>query len=262
MSTLTQAVPLRRRSASAPSRAWRPLLATQAKLFLREPIAIFWGVFFPLILTVAMGLAGDRHDKHLGGLSLVDVYVPIAMAMVIAILSAQVLPVVLAGYREKGILRRMSTTPVRPGALLGADVAINVGVVICAIAVIAIVASMGWGVSLPTQGLGFALALGLTATAMLALGALVASVAPTTRIAQGIGTLLFFSMMFFAGLWVPRQQMSAGLRHVSDFTPLGAATAAIQDTMHGHWPQFSHLAVLAVYAIVLSLAASRLFRWE
>jgi ABC-2 type transport system permease protein len=262
MSTLTQTVPLRRRRASAPSRAWRRLLATEAKLFLREPIAIFWGVFFPLILTVAMGLAGDRHDKHLGGLSLVDVYVPIAMAMVIAILSAQVLPIVLAGYRERGILRRMSTTPVRPIALLGADVAINVGVVVCAIAVIAIVARLGWGVSLPTQGLGFALALALTAIAMLALGALVASVAATTRIAQGVGTLLFFPMMFFAGLWVPRQQMSAGLRHVSDFTPLGAATAAIQETMHGHWPQVSHLAVLAGYAIVLSVAASRLFRWE
>jgi ABC-2 type transport system permease protein len=262
MSTLSQVVPRRRRSALAPSRAWRHLLAIEAKLFLREPTAIFWGVFFPLILTVAMGLAGDRHDRHLGGLSLVDVYVPVAMAMVIAILSAQMLPVILASYREKGILRRMSTTPVRPLALLGADVTVNVGVVICAIAVIAIVARVAWGVSLPRQGLGFALALALTAVAMLALGALVASVAATTRIAQGVGTLLFFPMMFFAGLWVPRQQMSSGLQHVSDFTPLGAATAAIQDTMHGQWPHASHLAVLAAYAIVLSLAASRLFRWE
>jgi ABC-2 type transport system permease protein len=262
MSTLTQVVPRSRRSRSAPSRAWRRLLATEAKLFLREPTAIFWGVFFPLILTVAMGLAGDRHDKQLGGLSLVDVYVPVAMAMVIAILSAQMLPMILASYREKGILRRMSTTPVRPLALLGADVTVNVLVVLCAIAVIAIVARLAWGVSLPSQGFGFALALGLTAVAMLALGALVASVAPTTRIAQGIGTLLFFPMMFFAGLWIPRQQMSTDLRHVSDFTPLGAATAAIQDTMHGHWPGLSHLAVLAVYAIGLSLAASRLFRWE
>ncbi|MBV9047902.1 MAG: ABC transporter permease [Solirubrobacterales bacterium] len=262
MSTVTHAVSGSRRTVSAPNRAWRRLLATEAKLFLREPIAIFWGVFFPLILTVAMGIAGDRHDKHLGGLSLVDVYVPVAMAMVIAILSAQMLPVILASYREKGILRRMSTTPVRPVALLGADVAVNLSVVICALVVIAIVGRLGWGVSLPRQGLGFALTLALAAVAMLALGALVASIAPTTRVAQGIGTLLFFPMMFFAGLWVPRQQMSSGLRQVSDFTPLGAATAAIQDTMQGHWPHLSHLGVLAVYAIVFSLAASRLFRWE
>ena len=85
-----------------------------------------------------------------------------------------------------------------------------------AIAVIAVVARLAFGVHLPTQGFGFVLTLVLTAVAMLSLGALVASVASTTRIAQGLGTLLFFPMMFFAGLWVPRQQMSGGLRHVSD----------------------------------------------
>jgi ABC-2 type transport system permease protein len=133
---------------------------------------------------------------------------------------------------------------------------------VIAVAVIAIVARLAFGVHLPTQGFGFVLTLALTAAAMLSLGALVAAAAPTMRIAQGLGTLLFFPMMFFAGLWVPRQQMSNGLRQVSDFTPLGAATAAIQDTMHGHWPGLAHLAVLAGYAIVLAIAASRLFRWE
>lgn len=245
-----------------PGGAWRRLYRTEAKLFLREPMAIFWGVIFPLILTVAMGVAGDRHDKHLGGLSLVDVYVPVAMAMVMTILAVQMLPMILAGHRERGVLRRMSTTPVRPLALLAADVAVNVSVVVCAMAVIVIVARLAFGVSLPSQGLGFVVTLVLTATATLALGALVAALAPTTRIAQGAGTLLFFPMMFFAGLWIPRQQMSATLRHASDFTPLGAATAAIQDTMHGHWPGLAHLAVLALYAVVLSVAASRLFRWQ
>ncbi len=223
---------------------------------------IFWAVAFPLILTIAMGLAGDRHDKQLGGLSLVDVYVPISMAMVITILALTAVPVVLAGHREKGILRRMSTTPMRPAALLAADAAVNISTMVVAVVVIAIVARLAFGVHLPTQGFGFVLTLVLTAGAMLSLGALVASLAPTTRIAQGLGTLLFFPMMFFAGLWVPRQQMSSGLRHMSDFTPLGAATAAIQNTMHGHRPGAAHLAVLAVYTIVLSFAASRLFRWE
>ncbi len=242
--------------------AWRRLLATEARLMIREPMVLFWGVAFPLILTVVMGLAGDRHDKHLGGLSLVDVYVPVSMAMVITILAVTAVPVILASYREKGILRRMSTTPMRPSALLGANAAVNLALMVTAVAVIAIVARLAFDVHLPTQGFGFVLTLVLTAAAMLSLGAMVASVAPTMRIAQGLGTLLFFPMMFFAGLWVPRQQMSSDLRHVSDFTPLGAATAAIQDTMQGHWPGLAHVAVLAGYAIALSLAAARLFRWE
>ena len=262
MSFITQAVDAHGALRRRPAKARRRLLRTEAKLLLREPMLIFWAVAFPLILTIAMGVSGDRHDKHLGGLSLVDVYVPVSMAMVITILAVTAMPGILASYREKGVLRRMSTTPMRPTALLGADAAVNVSMMVVAIAVIAIVGRLAFGVHLPRQGFGFVLTLVLTAGAMLSLGALVASVAPTTRIAQGLGTLLFFPMMFFAGLWVPQQQMSSGLRHVSDLTPLGAATAAIQDTMHGHSPGLAHMAVLAGYAIVLSLAASRLFRWE
>jgi ABC-2 type transport system permease protein len=68
--------------------------------------------------------------------------------------------------------------------------------------------------------------------------------------------------MFFAGLWVPRAQMGAVLRHVSDFTPLGAAVGAIQEAAGGHFPHASHLAVLTAYAVIFSVAAGKLFRWD
>ena len=242
--------------------AWRQLLLTEAKLFLREPMALFWGVLFPLVLIVVFGIAGHHPDRSLGGQSLVDVYVPVMMAFVLTVVAVQVLPSILASYREKGVLRRLSTTPIHPRMLLGADVAVLVTVIITALLVIAVVARVAFNAHLPSQGLGFVLTLALAAVAMLGLGAIVASVSSTPRIASAIGTLLFFPMMFFAGLWVPRQTMPSGLLHVSDYTPLGAATAAIQDTMHGHWPGTAHLGVLAAYAVVLSLAAVRLFRWE
>ena len=242
--------------------AWRQLLLTEAKLFLREPMALFWGVVFPLVLIVVFGIAGHHPDRKLGGQSLVDVYVPVMMAFVLTVVAVQVLPSILASYREKGVLRRLSTTPIHPRLLLGADVAVLVTVIVTALLVIAVVARVAFNAHLPSQGLGFVLTLALAAVAMLGLGAVVASVSGTPRMANAIGTLLFFPMMFFAGLWVPRQTMPSALLHVSDYTPLGAATAAIQDTMHGQWPGVAHLGVLAVYALVLSLAASRLFRWE
>jgi ABC-2 type transport system permease protein len=242
--------------------AWRQLLLTEAKLFLREPMALFWGVLFPLVLIVVFGIAGHHPDRKLGGQSLVDVYVPVMMAFVLTVVAVQVLPSILASYREKGVLRRLSTTPIHPRLLLGADVAVLVAVIVTALLVIAVVARVAFNAQLPSQGLGFVLTLALAAMAMLGLGAVVASVSSTPRIANAIGTLLFFPMMFFAGLWVPRQTMPSALLHVSDYTPLGAATAAIQDTMHGHWPGMAHLGVLAVYALVLSFAASRLFRWD
>ena len=61
--------------------------------------------------------------------------------------------------------------------------------------------------------------------------------APTQRIAAAIGSLLFFPLMFFAGLWVPQAAMGAGLRDISHYTPLGAAVPAVQNAIAGHWPR-------------------------
>src|SRR5580658_7814704 len=188
------------------SRAFKQILLPEAKLFLRAPLGLFWGVIFPLDLTLVFGLAGgSKHQRGLGGHTLIDVYVPVMMAFVLTILAVNMLPAIIATYREKGVLRRLSTTPVKPRLLLGADALMTVGVILSAMAVIVLVSKLAFHVSLPREVLGFIVTLALTMVAMLALGTVVGSVAPTTKIAQGISTILFFPMMFFAGLWVPQQ---------------------------------------------------------
>ena len=238
------------------------LLSTEAKLMLREPALVFWGVAFPVVLTVVFGLAGEKHDKSLGGLSLVDVYVPVMMVFSMAILAVSAIPATLATYRENGVLRRLSTTPLRAQALLGADFAVAAGLIGVAMALVVIVAKVAFGVRLPTEVLGWFVTLILSGAALLALGAFIASVASSARVATAVGTILFFPMMFFAGLWVPLQQMGSTLRDISHYTPLGAAVPAIQQTMQGNWPSPSHLIVLAAYALTALLLAVRLFRWE
>ena len=44
--------------------------------------------------------------------------------------------------------------------------------------------------------------------------------------------------------------------------PLGAGAQALTDAWQGHWPHPLQLLALAVYALVFSLGAARLFRWE
>jgi ABC-2 type transport system permease protein len=244
--------------------ALRMLIRTEAKLLVREPIALFWGLVFPLALLTTMGLASSASgpDKDLGGLRLIDVYVPVCMCFVLAVQAINVLPTVLAAYRERGILRRIATTPAGPVRMLGAQLAVNVGMCAIGLVTIAVGARLAFDVALPGQLLGFLLSVLLGAAALLGLGALIAAVASTGRVAGALGTLTFFPMMFFAGLWVPRPLMSAGLLQVSDYTPLGATVAAVQETMAGAWPQSRHLIVLGAYAILLVAAAAKWFRWE
>ena len=242
--------------------AFRTLVRTEARLLVREVVPLLWGIGFPIVLLCVMGAFSHGPDKSLGGFSLVASYEPILIAFTMSTFALQGLPAVLAGYRERGILRRLNATPVGAGRLLGAQLTVNIAVALVATVGIIVVGDAAFGVPLPSQPAGFLLALVLTATAMLSLGLLVASLARNGRVAGAVGTMLFLPLMFFAGLWTPRATMSPGLLRVEDYTPLGAAVSALQDSMAGQWPSASGLAVLAGYTVAFGLLAWRLFRWE
>jgi ABC-2 type transport system permease protein len=238
------------------------LAVIEWRLLRREPLVLLFGFAFPVALLVVMGLASNGPDSDLGGLSLIQTYVPILVAFNLTMLGISVLPTAMATYRERGVLKRLGTTPVPPWRLLAAQLGVNSVVAVVAVVIVLAVAALAFGVSLPGQALGFALAFVLTAAALFAIGLCIASVAPTARTANVIGTLTWFPLMFFAGLWIPRATMSDTLRSISDWTPVGAAVGALQDAMAGTFPDAKHLLVLLAYAIAASLLATRLFRWE
>jgi ABC-2 type transport system permease protein len=102
----------------------------------------------------------------------------------------------------------------------------------------------------------------LTFAALLSLGGIIAGLAPNTRLASTIATILFFPLMFTAGVWVPVQAMPGMLREIVEFTPLGAAAVAMDATTLGQWPPSVNVLVLVAWIIVLGFLAVRFFRWE
>jgi ABC-2 type transport system permease protein len=245
--------------------ALRRLTQAELRLFLRERVGIIWGVGFPVVLLVIFGaIPGFRSpvSPDLPGVSILDAYVPILFAFVLAMLALNVVPPVLAGYREKGILRRLATTPVGPGRVLAAQLIINISMSIVTLAVLLALAKIAYHVPLPRQAGGFILALALAIAALFGLGMVIAAVATTGRMANAAGAILFFPLMFFSGLWLPIASMPAVLQHISHATPLGAAVQALTDAWQGTFPHPLQLITLAAYAIVLPALAARLFRWE
>jgi ABC-2 type transport system permease protein len=240
------------------------LTATEVKLFTRERIGPIWGFGFPLILLIIFGSIHSFTEPRpvYGGFTELEIYVPILIAFSMAILSLSALPSVLAGYREQGVLRRLRTTPIGPVRVLAAQLAVHLAMLVVTVVLILVVARVGYHVLLPRELGGFVLAALLAAVALLSVGLFIAAIAPGARVAQAIGTIVFFPMMFFAGLWLPIAQMPSFLRHVSHATPLGAAVQALQDTAQGHGPTALQLVTLAAYAIAFGLAAAKLFRWE
>ena len=90
------------------------------KLALREPIATFFTLVFPVLILFLFGsIYGNEPSEFLGGRGNVDNSVPGYIAMVIATTGMMSLPIGLATYRELGVLRRYRASPLRPQTLLG-----------------------------------------------------------------------------------------------------------------------------------------------
>ncbi|MGC4902745.1 ABC transporter permease [Micromonospora echinospora] len=240
------------------------LTATETRLFFREPMIVFFALGFPPLLLVIFGAipAFREPDADLGGLRTIDLYVPIIVALGLAMFALNSLCQLLATYREKGVLRRMRTTPVRPEAMLGAQLLMSTALSVAAMLAALAIGRLAFGVRLPRHVPAYLASYLLAAVTMFAIGLLVAALAPSGKSAGAVGTVLFFPVVFFAGLWLPRDSMPGVLRAISDFTPLGAGVQSLQDATAGQWPQMLPVAVMLGWTIVAGGLAARYFRWE
>ncbi|MFC7531599.1 ABC transporter permease [Actinoplanes sp. GCM10030250] len=237
----------------------------ETKLFVREPVNAFFGIAFPALLLVVLGSAIPGFQDpvaELGGRRAIEGYLPITLTMAIATVAMVTLLGVLSGYREKGVLRRLSATPVSPRVLLGAQVVVNVGALLVSCLLAWLAAAIVFDVGPPGNIAGFVLAFTLGSSAMCALALAVAGLTPNARASSSVGSLIYFPMMFFAGVWTPGPLMPGAVQRIADFTPLGAASAALQDAWAGDWPQWGHLAVMAAFTVGLGAVAARYLRWE
>lgn len=237
------------------------ITTVESKLFLRDTTSAVMTFALPIGLMVVFGSIGlGENDPETG---ITEAFLPVmALALAAALLALSVLPTVLATYREKGILRRLSTTPVHPGNVLAAQLLVNLAALIAAAVIVVLLGAAAFDLGTPSNVAGFLVAFVLTATALFALGLLIAALAPTGKAATSIGMLVFFPSMFFAGVWTPGDLMPSWARPVRDVSPLGAGMEALQDAWNGAWPGATNLVALVVVTVVAGAIAARVFRWE
>jgi ABC-2 type transport system permease protein len=99
---------------------------------------------------------------------------------------------------------------------------------------------------------------------MLSLGFLVASLVPTARFAQPLGTLILYPMLGLSGLFVPVDQMPPRVAAVTRALPMTYAVSLLRAIWNGE-PWRTHLgdvAVLVLFFGVMTAISSRVFRWE
>ena len=240
------------------------LALVEGKLFLREKAALI-GVFgLPVALVIGFGLIPGFSDPQKGLSDQIgtEYIAALGVAIVLASLGLTGVPMVLGQYRERGVLRRLGVTPVRPLNLLLADLTVWAAAAVLSVAVLIAVVRVAFHVPSPVKPGWFILAVALGIASLFATGLLAASVAPTARGAAGIGWLLFFPNMFLAGIYFPTEEMSSTMRQIGNFTPLGSAVHAVRDSWMGIDPRPEYLGIMAAWALVAGALAARFFRWD
>lgn len=238
------------------------IVKTEWKLFLREPIMVVFAVFFPTALLLVLGAipALRTPDPQFGDQRFIDAYVSTLVVIAFAFLCLNRLPTAVATYREKGVLRRFSTTPVHPARLLVAQVVVNLLAGALSIALLVVVCKAVFDIDPPRNPLAFLVTCLLGLLSLSALGLLVAAWAPTSRSAGGWATVVFMLVMFFGGAYLPRFLLPDFLNRIGDYLPPGVA--ALQESWLGTAPDPVHVAVLALVTVAAGTVAAKSFRWE
>jgi ABC-2 type transport system permease protein len=240
------------------------LALVEARLFLREKAALL-GVFgLPVALVIGFGLIPGFGDPQKGLSDQIgtEYIAGVGIAIVLASLGLTGVPMVIGQYRERGVLRRLGVTPVRPLTLLAAGLTVWAAAALGSVALVVAVVRVAFHVPVPHAAGWFILAIGLGIASLFAVGMLAAAAAPTARSAAGIGWLLFFPNMFLAGVYFPTEEMSSTMRRLGNLTPLGSALHAVRDSWMGIDPRPEYLGIMAAWALVAGALAARFFRWD
>jgi ABC-2 type transport system permease protein len=182
-------------------------------------------------------------------------YTAASVAVIVAALGLMTLPITLASYRQRGILRRFRASSGSASTLVSAQLTLALVTFVVGTLVMAIVARLAYRAMLPQDVLGVAVALLAGTAAFGAIGLLLATVVRTSRSAQGIGLMLFLLLWLISGTAPPRAVLPAGLRYVGNLLPLTHLVTAVQYPWFGFGWAGTNLAVLAAYAVIAGVPA-------
>jgi ABC-2 type transport system permease protein len=238
----------------------------EIKIFLREPLGVIGTVGLPVLIFVAFGrVFGSQVRRGSPGVPLViSVELPILASLLITTSTVLSLVAIIAIYREGGILRRLRATPLRPYTILTAHVLVKLLFTAVTLAAMLLAGRRYYSVDAGVPLVSFTLALLFSTTSLLSLGFLIASIVPTARFAQPIGTLILYPMLSVSGLFVPVASLSPMLQALARALPLTYAVSLLRGIWHGEgWSAHaSDVTVLSVMFLAFTTISAKVFRWE
>jgi len=234
------------------------LVRAELRLMTRDPLVLTFVFVFPIVTMLIIGGSfGTDPDPDFSGARPSHWYVAGYLTVVIAATGLIMLPVHLASYRERGVLRRFVASGFPRWSFAIAQLLVGLITTAVACAMLLVVAAPVYGI--PTMHVPWRVAVGLVAGALTFVsgGVLLGSLLPSARAAQAVGLLLFFPSFLLGSGGPPPEVMGSALRAVANVLPLTQVTKSVREPWLGLGTATGSLIVVSVMAVVVTAVAAR-----
>lgn len=241
------------------------LFKTELKLNIRNMNMVIFAVIMPLVILMILGMIyGDKPAAEGAEYSFLEQSFGALCTISICAGGLMGLPLVVAEYRERKILKRFKVTPVSPLTLLLAEFSIYVLYCIVSMLTLFPAAMLFWGVRMSGSLTAFLGSWLLTMISTLSIGMMVGGIAKDSKSAGVIASLLYFPMLIFSGATLPFEVMPPVMQKIVSVFPLTQGIELMKSAFLGLPSENSFLpaAVMAAVTIICTGIAVRFFKWE
>lgn len=246
-------------------KAFKAMFVTELKLSLRGMDMVIFALCMPVVVMVILGIIyGDQLAFEGASYTFLEQSFGAVAAIAIAAGGVMGLPLVIADYRQKKILKRFKVTPTRPSLILAVQLLNYALYALGSLILIYGVAFFFFDYHMAGSLIQFLGAYVLVMLSLFSIGLLVGGVAKDMKSASVLASLLYFPMLIFSGATLPYEVMPVTLQRIADLMPLTHGIKLLKETSLGLPIESvgTSILILVVLGCVCSFVAVRGFKWE
>ena len=198
-------------------------------------------------------------------LTYIDFLLPGILAMSIMQMGIFGVAFGFVSLKKRGILRRLSVTPIEPSDFIIAQVATRVVVLMLQIVLMVAVGVLFLHFHFAGSLLSMFLIGVLGAIVFLSLGFAIAGISKSEDQVAPLANIITLPLLFLSGIFFNRSSLPGFLHRITDFSPLTYLADAMRSVSIDGASLFDvgpQLLGLAVWGILTCVLAVKLFRWE
>lgn len=246
------------------------LTQVEFRIFLREPVAVFFNLFFPLMfLFLTMHVFLPEEQVMQGA---INIYIPAFIIIITTGVSVFNIPIYIVKYRNTKFLKKLRVAPISPVTILLSLGTANLLMLLLGLLLLVVIGMLFYDAQFQGNLLLFLGGVLLSFLSLGSIGLVIASFTRGMRTANVVGQLIYYPLLFLSGAiplnlppWLEAFSKILPITYGVELTKRLWNKPFFEQTLQAEWltpNAWVDVAVLSGYLIVGLFIALKTFKWE